>query len=268
MLAATMKSFLESSYSLPFKLFHWQAPNHCADPIIAMVTVNLLIYLALNPPLPPRVITRPANSYRWADIYPPHRFVVALGVLNDVAPLTDPDSIDNMARYISDVADAAGLAYAGNDVLPPRTPIEPDWDQYSEQSDYPIAIDDELVIQAQLRLERISNRLPLLANYASCLAGPLAPTFAPILVASSKRFDFMGPPLEFASDAEIGFRGTREFGNNVLRSVATSHSLFELAVGSGELAITEFPLRPQEDQGLLSFMDRTLRHMIIDTENT
>lgn len=262
-----VEAFLRSSYSLPFKLFTHVAPGHASDWQTGSVMLNLMIYFALNSPLPPRVLSVPRRSYRWFEIYPPHRFIVALRTLKNVSPLVDPHSIGAMQKFLSAVVEASSLPYAGDAPMPRRSASELDWDNHSEIEEYPLTIDDELVIQAQLRFEKIPSLLPLVANYASCTTGSLSREFARLLISREERFDFMSPPLEFLQGGKIGFSGSKAFGNNIVRSVATSNALFELACGSGAMTLDQLPPEVRESRHMIDFMHRTLHHMIVETDN-
>jgi hypothetical protein len=261
-------AFLKSSYALPLKIFARAAPEHAGDRRISLISLNLIIYFALNPPLPPRVLSMPARSYRWFEIYPPHRFILALHALKNVRPLADPESAVAMYQFLAALAEASSLPYAADTPMPRRSTSEADdWDVYSEAKDHPRVIDDELVIQAQLHIEKIPNRLPMLANYSSCITGPIHSEFVERLVNFDERFDFMSPPLEWLEDGKIGFNGSRAFGNNILRSVAISHALFEMACGSGTMTLDQLPLEVCNNRSIIDLMHRSLYKMIVETDN-
>jgi hypothetical protein len=262
-----VEAFLKSTYSLPSKMFALVAPKYADDWQRGAVALNLVIYLALNPPLPPRVLSMPRRSYRWHEIYPPHRFIVALRTLKDVPPLDDPDSVSAMQRFLSALVEASSLPYAGATPMPQRSEPEVHWESCSEVDDYHLTIDDELVIQAQLHIEKIPNYLALLANYSSCLSGPLSREFSGLLLRHEARFNFMNPPLEFLEDGRLGFRGSKAFGNNVVRSVAISHAMFELACGSGAMTLDQLPSEVRESRQMIEFMHHTIYKMIVETDN-
>jgi hypothetical protein len=264
---AHVEAFLKSSYALPFKLFARAAPGHIDDWQVALVELNLIIYFSLNPPLPPRVLAMPRRSYRWFEIYPPHRFILALRALGKVRQLGDPDSAGAMYEFLAAIADESSLPYAGDALMPRRSPSVADWDSYADKDNHPWAIDDELIVQAQLHIERIPNRLALLANNSSCITGPLSREFARWLINFEAKFDFMSSPLEFLEHGEIGFAGSKAFGNNIVRSVASTQSLFELACGSGAMILDQFPEVVRDDQGMIEFMRRSLYRTIVETDN-
>ncbi|MEJ0042782.1 MAG: hypothetical protein WDM81_11500 [Rhizomicrobium sp.] len=79
-------------------------------------------------------------------------------------------------------------------------------------------------------------------------------------------YDFLRPPLEFADDETIGFRGSVAFGNNLVRSLAASHALYEFACGKGELSLAEFP-REVASPPMFDLMKRFLINAIVETDN-
>jgi hypothetical protein len=194
------------------------------------------------------------------------RFLEALRILDTIEPIYDPESIPEMRRYIADIADATGLIYCGESPLPPRRYTTEEWARESEAADSSRLIDDTLTAQAQFRIEGISDRLPLLANLASCLSGNISRQFASLLLAHSDRYDFIAPPLEFLKNDKVGFRGTAVFGNNVVRSVAVSAALFEFACGTGRISLDELPLEVQGKR-MFGFLKDTLHHLIVETDN-
>ncbi len=195
------------------------------------------------------------------------RFIAALRVLREVRQLSDPDSLTEMQAFLDGVVDATKLPFSGNDSMPKRSGHKLDFNALARQKDFPVTIDDELVVQAQIQSDKIPNRLALFANYASCVSGELCPSFVELLVGDSETSKLMRPPLEFLPNGEIGFSGTPEFGNNIVRSVAVSHGLFEVACGRGEIALSGLPKVVQESEGLDSFVKKSISHMIIDTDN-
>jgi hypothetical protein len=264
---ARIEEFVGSSYSIPYKLFHLASERPQTRPESIWLSLNLVIFFALNPPLPPRILTRPGRPWSWSEIYPPIRFFMSLKALDDIEPISDPESIAEMQRYVTDIASATGLAYCGDVSNPPRRYTTEEWNTASETENCAVSIDDELIIQAQLRVERVPDRLPLLANFASCLIGEPSRKFAGVLFAHEKQYDFLGPPLEFMKNGKVGFRGTAAFGNNVVRSVAVNAALFEFACGAGKFSLEELPLEVQRGGNMYRFMEDTLRHLIVDTDN-
>jgi hypothetical protein len=188
-------------------------------------------------------------------------------VLDEIEPISDPESVSEMRRFIDEVTEATQLGYYGEVSLPVRHYTTAEWTENSETKNYPQTIDDELIIQAQLRFERIPDRLPLLANFGGCLQGELSQKFVEFLFGRSERYDFITPPLEFMKNGKIGFSGSAAFGNNVLRSVTISAGLFEFACGNGKISLDELPSEVQATDRMLSFLHQTLHHMIVETDN-
>ncbi|RIV87034.1 hypothetical protein D2V17_09090 [Aurantiacibacter xanthus] len=264
---ARIEEFVGSSYSIPFKLFHLASDRPRTRSSTLWLSLNLLVFFALNPPLPPRILSRPREPLTWPEVYPPIRFFMGLRVLDDIEPISDPQSVVEMQRYIADIANATGLEYCGDVPIPQRKYTTAEWDAASETENYPLSIDDELIIQAQLRVERIPDRLPLIANFASCLQGKLSRQFARLIFAHEERYDFLGPPLEFLKNGKVGFRGSAAFGNNVVRSVAVSAALFEFACGAGKFSLAELPSEVGRGDNMFRFMEDTLHHLIVETDN-
>lgn len=262
-----LEEFEKSSYSIPFKLYRETAKNACIPHEIFLLSLNLLIFFALNPPLPPRVLHRPSRSWRWEDVYPPHRFLAGLAILDQIDGIKDAEAITEMRRFIADISDASGLPYCGEASLPARRYTINDWNKESETPNSNMLIDDVLTTEAQFRLAGIADRLPLLANFASCLTGDLSRKFARVLFPDETRYDFLGPPLEFLKDGKIGFRGTAAFGNNIVRSVAVSAGFFEFACGTGVISFEDLPKEVDLDRKMFRFVKSQLRQMITETDN-
>lgn len=259
--------FLNSSYSIPFKIFTSVTKKHAIDIHTAPLSLNLLIFFALNPPLPPRSLSKPKRPYRWEEVYPPIRFMIGLKYIDRITKIEDPQSIEAMQLFIKELQEETGLPYSGDCPLPDRKPGIDEAYHQAHQSEVSFVIDDDLVLDSQTNLLGMADNLPLLANFSSCISGELSKQFVDRLIRVDEKFDFMSAPLEFSKNGKIAFRGTADFGNNIVRSVAISNSLYDFVCGSGALSLDMLPGEVANSSSMHRLVKNTIERLIVETDN-
>lgn len=262
-----IKYFVNSSYGLPLKLFLIASKKHASDRMTSPLTLNLIIFFAVNPPLPPRVLTCPSRPYGWSEIFPPIRFLLAINALEGIPKIVNPESSEEMHAFLDALVEVTSLPFSGRDKMPKRTAGLDQAYRNAKHNETGAIIDEELILASHYRLDSISDYMPLVANYSSCVTGELSRKYADYTIQLGPEYDHLDAPLEFLDANTVGFRGARAFGNNVVRSVSVANAVYDFACGVGDLCLKSLPNEVSSSQSMSSFVERSLRQSLVEVDN-
>jgi hypothetical protein len=108
---------LEGDYGLPIRIILEIMQIDFSSDINLLFdmlpTVNILCFIALNPPLPPYVMSPPCDrqSWQWNDLYPPVRFIRLARCIKKIGLLNDWRNHESISSYIYEVSTLCQLPH-------------------------------------------------------------------------------------------------------------------------------------------------------------
>jgi hypothetical protein len=269
---ARMKVLVESGYGIPLKMFLQILDISFTDVSKICATLNLIIFVALNPPLPP-YSTNPPNgrkSWLWTEIYPPLRFIKAVEAVKKIG-FAKP-FFDHMqsAEYLNKIIEVSRLPTVIEDKFSPQTSyrnINFD-DETTKYNSNKISFDSaDYSSWTQKKFSSLRNHsLPFLANFANCLVGDFASKYAPIIIPQSGVY-FTKTPFIWQSDEKLGFCYEADFCNSLIRQISIAYCLFDLVVGTGEYDLSEFSPQVSKSTQYKEFIEQNMYNTIANVRN-
>lgn len=115
-LRSRIKRILEGDYGLPIRIILQILKVDLANLAVLfdiLPTVNVLCFIALNPPLPPYVMYPPqdALSWQWQDIYPPIRFLRLTQYISKIGLLKNFQDHRTISAYIDEFCDMCKIPH-------------------------------------------------------------------------------------------------------------------------------------------------------------
>lgn len=243
-----LRAIVEGDYGVPVRsLLAIRGDDICMISDV-LPTVSVLCYLALNPPLPPYVMSPPAtaDSWAWDDIYPPTRFTRLCYATNRVGLIADCRDHHRISEYISALLNESQLPSTIGLEFPEHKPPadSPDFEDVATQ--YPAGLTarhHDYVFWVQSKLAALREKsLPFVVSFGDCLTGDLSIThFNDVLALDEKTIPFARCPLHWTDSGKIGFSCPVEFGQWLVQSVALHHVLFDVVAGVGDFDMGAFP---------------------------
>jgi hypothetical protein len=256
--APSVKSLMNSYYGIPLKAFlrHFKHVNNepfdfecfSFNPDVIQ-TLATIIFLALNPPLPPLVIGPRHSSGRpwtWDDLYPPERFRRLLMALPEIGLVPFQANIDELSRYISDISEHASVnieAIWSNGIRSANSKdiVNASVRSSAENGDISWRLREEVEIAALETIRNIEGSLILLCNPVAMALGHEGRFFE--FASPSEEYDFMRPLFVDACTGteKIGYLARAEIADPVLASVVLDRLTDDFIVGEGDFIDNKFP---------------------------
>jgi hypothetical protein len=242
------------------------------DPWSLLITVSLMCFAALNPPLPPFVSSAPIGkaSWTWDQLYPPVRFLRLISVVDAVGyfrPVEVGVDHKSVTEYLEKICERAGI-FNGAAVSYPRKPGESvDFASIPESDLPPSPLSaSDYVLWVHERLSDIRrSRLPFVALLAQCSVGEGAAKYADLLLTEASP-PFSRCPLIARPNGKAAFSCNKKFGNWILATSASDYVLFDLIVGTGEYDLAPFP-READNSALRSMLVQAAEHSLLEVRN-
>lgn len=262
------KQVLEGEYGAPIRiLISCLSANVKIDHIFS--TVNVLIYLALNPPLPPYVMAPPegSESWHWRNLYPPLRFIQLCKSVTEIGFIRSCHDHAAIEAYMDDLLDDSGLVSTHRMDFPEytlhsSTPHFNKWNtsKIEFHTAYPQYMDYISWTQSQLAQFR-KKELPFMVDFGGCLSGDLSKKYVKELF-ESRKVPYLSCPLRWTDSNKVGYCCDDTFGNWLIHSNIFYESLFDIAVGHGDIDLSYLPgdIRKSEFPNWLS---DTLRNHLL-----
>lgn len=254
---------LNVDFSLDFNLFFDILP-----------TVNVLCFIALNPPLPPYVMSPPcdASSWRWQDIYPPIRFIQLAQYVKKIGLLNDWQNHKAISSYIDKVCDLYKIPHVINLNYPERLKRDGTCNFSEDRTEYPdpcgtIHHDYVFWVQSRMAHYRLTS-LPLMVSLGDCMGGDLAVKHSQeLLYERTGVVPFSYSPFCWNKNNTLGFLCPSNFGNALMPAIACSYAAFDLVVGTGKYDLSQFPGEVSADEEFYSLLERSILHMTTEVKN-
>lgn len=268
----TINSLLGTRYGLPFKLFMRELDVDISEISNVLSTINLIIFIALNPPLPPYSFGPPKNSVSWAwdDIYPPIRFLRAIQSVKKIGLIKSFPNHFETEEYLQKIVHLSELPTILNNEFQETGAF-----RQFDFSDKSLVFDPNKVefdsfdftywVQKKFSLLR-NNKMPFLTNFSNCLVGDFATEFFDLTIISDDVF-FSRAPFEWKNDNKLTFGVNRSFYNSLIRTVGLDYCLFDTVVGQGAYDLEAFPPEVNLSKEYRESMVRMVRHAIIEGSN-
>lgn len=263
-------TLLDTRYGLPFKLFLHQLEIGIEFFEEICATLNVLIFISLNPPIPPFSFGPPpyGDTWKWGDIYPPVRFVRAIEAVKTLGLLKPYPNHSETKEYIQKIVSLSNMPTIIDDVfLKSNSLKEIDFsDKTLNFNPNNIIIDSHDFTQwVQCNFSKLrTNSLHFLSNFSNCTFGEYSSDFASLLI-DSPNIRFTKPPF-FWKDESIAFGSNKDFYNSLLRVVSVNYCLFDTVVGHSNYDLSEFP--PILSSGNFpEFIRKNLNHNLSVTRN-
>ncbi|NMF66114.1 hypothetical protein DP113_01410 [Brasilonema octagenarum UFV-E1] len=268
-----IKTILDGDYGIPIRSL-LVVLNAGLDRLLDVLpTVNVLCFIALNPPLPPYVMHPPddAPSWRWQDIYPPIRFARLALCVKKVGLLSDCRDHRTIATYIDKLCDVCQLPHTINTNYPDRISYEETPCFADENTVYSDSLkfshhDYIFWVQSCLMRYRL-NALPLMVSFGDCLSGDLLKQY----VNDVLNFDavpFSRCPLGWTKNDKLGFSCSVDFGNWLFRSILMDYVLFDVVAGTGKYDLSSFPGEINQNEIIYEFLEKNIILNLTEVRNT
>lgn len=268
-----IKLLIDTRYGIPLKLFLQLLDLDLLDIGKVCSTLNLAIFVALNPPLPPFIISPPKhkNSWSWEDIYPPLRFIKAVEAVRKVGFVKLSPNHEETYEYLQKIIEVSKLP----------TIIEDSFSEHSTSrginfSDDSLSYNPENIsfdsydyiswVQKEFSALR-KHSFPFITNFANCLVGDFSSKYVELLI-PGETVSFSKSPIIWQSDDKLGFCYNDGFCNSLLRQVCVGYSLFDLVVGKGEYDLNEFSPEVSSSEQYKKFLNRNINYAILEVRNT
>jgi hypothetical protein len=274
-----IRKVINSDYGIPIRCI-LKVLNLGLENLRAILpTVNLLCFIALNPPLPPYVMAPPIGSpsWTWRDIYPPSRFSRLAHCVSKIGLLKASSDHNTIAKYIDDICDVCELPHTVRTNYPERLNSKDDshilWGEEALSSEFFKLSDHSKLnhrdyifgVQARLMNYRLSG-LPLLVDFGGCLSGDLATQYFDDIV-DFRDVPFVKCPLVWTEDNRLSFSSSKEFGNWLVISVLVDYVLFDVVVGTGKYDLNAFPEEVRDHQKTYGLLERSILQGLAKTKN-
>jgi hypothetical protein len=271
-----VKRIIEGDYGLPIRIL-LQVLNVDLDNLECLLkilpTVNLLCFIALNPPLPPYVMCPPHNapSWQWQDIYPPIRFLRLAQRIDKFGLLKDCRDHKTISVYLDELCDMCKMSHTINLDYPDfKRASDLDFSDVRTVYTYTgktINYNYIFWVQSKMADYRL-NSLPFLVSLGDCTGGDLSIKYLEeLLYKGTDVVPFSYSPFEWRKENELGFSCPIDFGNSLLRGVALSYSSFDLVVGTGNYDLSSFPDEISVSEEFNKFIERSFTHSLIEFRN-
>ena len=271
--AQRIKTVFESHYGIPIRSLLLVLDADVTKLPHILPTVSVLCFLALNPPLPPYVMSPPENSnaWKWHHIYPPLRFARLCHAVPHVGLLDSACEHDRVAEYIDKLVDACQLPTSLG-IPYPHFSFRPGTPDFSNSSNtYPTTLQapyHDYVFWVQSKLDSFRrNSLPFLVSFGDCLSGELACKHIRDLVVVDDTVPYAWCPLLWTDSEKIGFSCPTDFGHWLIRSIAVHHSLFDVVAGVGKYDLAAFPPEIQHSESFYTMVENSILPNLTQAEN-
>lgn len=262
---------LDTSYGLPFKLFvnKLEVDPEYIETICA--TLNVLIFIALNPPIPPFSYGPPpyGDTWKWNDIYPPVRFVRAIDAVKKIGFLKPYANHTETKEYMEAIVGSINMpTIIDNTPLKNNTLKQIDFSNVDAHYDpNNIAFDSYDFSQwVQINFSKMrDNSLHFLSNFSTTTFGEYSSDFIELLVDRTE-IQFSKPPFYWVKSGNIAFGNHKDFYNSLLRSVSINYCLFDTVVGHSNYDLSEFPPLIATEN-FTSFIKNNINHNLSVTRN-
>ncbi len=245
MLNQRFSTLLNSTYGIPFRIFldiYGSYPTQITE---LLSTVNILCFIALNPPLPPYYIKPPTNNvcWDWHEIYPPSRFINASNSVKKIGLLKANPNQNEIKEYILKISNVSNLiTIVDSQNLCLKQAIDINFEDKTTIYNDNNFLHHDYLFWVQNKFSKSRDKfLPFLANTGTCFTGDLSIDSAEIVLSKFDEFDFAISPLVWTDNNKIGFHSNSNFGNAFLNQVAVSYTFFDFVSGTGAYDLTEFP---------------------------
>lgn len=243
------KVLMETSYGIPFRLFceflNTELSLNNLETLCS--TLNILIYIALNPPVPPIQLEEPVNkSWSWFDIYPSWRFIRAVQTIKKIGLVKSKPNHNETINYIDKVCELSELPIISKnkfsiiknfrDIDFSDSSVIFNKDKFSFNSyDYTHWVQNEF---GKLR----ENSIHFLTNFGLCTTGQYSKDFINILIQDKNKMSFTKPPLEWTATNNIGcISQNNNFASTLICDVVSRYCLLDFVVGEGKFDLSAFP---------------------------
>ena len=108
LVAEAIAKLEDSTYGMAYKLFESTVGFETEKYLDSLTTFSLMVDLALNPPLPPVVLSFP-KPLSWHDIYPPLRFVTLCNAVKAIGLVEYGASSIEVEAWLDAIIDVTGL---------------------------------------------------------------------------------------------------------------------------------------------------------------
>jgi hypothetical protein len=267
-----IESLLNTNYGIPIRLFFNEYAMDYENLPSICDTINVLIFIALNPPVPPFQIGPPDNgiSWSWQDIYPPIRYFRAMKSIEKIGLLSPNSNHKETKEYIKKILQETNLPIVLDTILLTATSFKNiDFDSKNNKYD-PNNIqfdgfDYTYWVQKKFATLKIDS-LPFIVNFSNCLHGDLSKKYLDLLLFTDE-ISFSHIPFVWTKNDKIGFRGNVDFNNSLLRSVAMDYSFFDVAAGIGNYDLSAFSPQVGSSQRFVEFIDNQVYTQLVKIKN-
>ena len=269
-----VRAIFESDYGAPIRSLLLILETDFTQVLDVLPTVSILCFLALNPPLPPYIMSPPefSSTWEWADIYPPLRFVRLCHAVRQVGLIDSARQHEQIAAYIQSLTRACNLPTSLGSPYP-KFSFRSDSPDFSDiSSRYPETLQatcHDYVFWVQSKLQRFrETSLPFLVSFGDCLSGDLAYKHIDDLLATDDAaVPYAHCPLHWTASGKTGFSCPRDFGNWLIQSLALHESLFDMVAGVGKYDLSAFPTEIQEGE-LYKTIENSILVSVTKVQNT
>jgi len=268
-----IKSLLNTNYGIPIRLFFSEYSMDYENLASICDTINVLIFIALNPPVPPFQIGPPDDgmSWQWQDIYPPIRYLRAMKSVKKVGLLSLHSNHEETKIYINRIIEETNLPIVLDTKLLTNTVFKNidfnsnkiKFDSNNIQFD---GYDYTYWVQKKFATLKLDS-LHFLANFSNCLVGDFSKKHLDLLLFTDE-ISFSHIPFVWTKNDKIGFRGNVDFNNSLLRSVAMDYSFFDVAAGIGTYDLSAFSPQVGSSQGFAEFIDNQIYTQLVKIKNS
>ena len=275
-LESRIKTIVNGDYGIPIRCLLKVLNMDLNSLQRVLPTVNVICFIALNPPLPPYVINPPENclSWSWQDIYPPIRFARLSHCVWKIGLLKDRSNHKEISEYIEKICNLCNIPHTINTYYPDIRDREfldfsnPDniSNDFFKSYEYREFSHNDYIFWVQSRLAEYKMKsLPLLVNLGDCMSGDLLIEHYSDMVVYDE-IPFTICPLRWTDDDQVGFSCSPDFGNWLLRSVLLEYVLFDVVAGNGQYDLNEFPKEVRESDEIQSILANSI-HASLKTPN-
>ncbi|RFS17341.1 hypothetical protein [Emticicia sp. C21] len=246
------------TYGVPFNTFLYilgYFPNQIEE---LLSTVNILCFIALNPPLPPYYINPPnsKNTWEWHEINPPSRFILAAKTIKKIGLVKAHPNQKEIKEFILKVSDESKLiTIIDEQNLNLKQMIDIDFanptTKYTENN----FLHQDFLFWVQNKFSAARDKyLPFISNTGTCFTGDLSRDSAEIIIPQYRGLEFTNSPLAWSIENKITFRNNSDFGNHFLRQVGVCYCLFDFIAGVGKYDLSEFPPELSKSKNFSEFI--------------
>ncbi|MBL7818606.1 MAG: hypothetical protein JNL70_26640 [Saprospiraceae bacterium] len=270
-----IKLLMETSYGVPLKIFLNLTNQDINMFNVGSITttLNTLIFIALNPPVPPLQYNPPKNkkTWSWFDIYPPIRFIRSVYALNNIKPLSAKAQNLETKEFINKICEISELPIINENSLKLNKKFQQiDFSDSSLNFDVnnPSFSSYDFIHWVQKEFQDMKeDSIHFLTNFSNCTVGDLSVDFLELLIPSDK-ISFAKVPMQWTKNDKIGFTSTKTaFYNILLRDLAFSNCLFDLVVGQKEFDLHTFTPQVNNSKPTHEWVKNSIYQSIVQTRN-